>query len=119
MEKYRGCDAIVSEIIKNKAALFSFACSFFVIAFHNWLIRIISQPMPPQVHAAEKHWAFAAGQEDLGQWQMNPDVPTMKLYHCWDSSAVISKNDQSRSVTISKEGEIGASEAASMMLEPH
>ena len=42
----------------------------------------------------------------MGDWQYNPDVPTMKLYKCWDSSATISKNDTSRSVNITREGEL-------------
>jgi hypothetical protein len=40
----------------------------------------------------------------------------MKLFRCWDSSAIISKNEQFRSVTVSKEGELGGQEAAALML---
>ena len=36
--------------------------------------------------------------EELNDWEFNPDVPNMKLYRCWDSSAVINTTDQSRSV---------------------
>lgn len=40
----------------------------------------------------------------------------MKLFRCWDSSATITKNEQFRNVTVSKEGELGGQEAAAMML---
>lgn len=55
-------------------------------------------------------------QEELGEWEWNPDVPDMKLFRCWDSSATITKNEQFRNVTVSKEGELGGQEAAAMML---
>ena len=58
-------------------------------------------------------------QEELNDWEFNPDVPNMKLYRCWDSSAVINTTDQSRSVRVQREGELHASEAASLMLGPH
>jgi hypothetical protein len=54
-------------------------------------------------------------QEELGDWEYNPDVPTMKLYRCWDSSATINKTDTSRSVTVTKEGEVSGQEAAALM----
>lgn len=54
-------------------------------------------------------------QEELNDWEWNPDVPTMKLFRCWDSSAVIKKTDTSRSVNITKEGELSGEQAAAMM----
>ena len=51
----------------------------------------------------------------MGDWQYNPDVPTMKLYKCWDSSATISKNDTSRSVNITREGELSGKDARDLM----
>ena len=58
------------------------------------------------------------GQEELQDFEFNPDVPTMKLFRCWDSSAVIKKTDTSRSINIKKEGELSAEQAAAMMLGP-
>ena len=58
------------------------------------------------------------GQEELKDWQFNPDVPTMKLYRCWDSSAIINKTDTSRNVSIKKDGELSAEQAAAMMFGP-
>ena len=46
-------------------------------------------------------------------------MPDMKLFRCWDSSATITKNEQFRNVTVSKEGELGGQEAAAMMLGPY
>ena len=58
----------------------------------------------------------APTQEEVKDWEWNPDVPTMKLFRCWDSSAVINKTDKSRSVNVSKEGELSGQHAALMML---
>ena len=54
-------------------------------------------------------------QEELKDYEFNPDLPTMKLFRCWDSSAVIKKTDTSRSINIKKEGELSAEQAAAMM----
>lgn len=43
-------------------------------------------------------------QEELKDYQVNPDIPTMRLYKCWDSSAVISEDEQSRSTNVAREG---------------
>jgi hypothetical protein len=56
-------------------------------------------------------------QEELKDYQVNPDIPTMRLYKCWDSSAVISEDEQSRSTNVAREGAISASQATSLMFE--
>ena len=54
-------------------------------------------------------------QEELGDWQTNPDVPSIRLYRCWDSSALISEDKQSKGFTVQQEGGVSASQAASLM----
>eukprot|EP00435_Cladocopium_sp_Y103_P013043 s2218_g3.t1 len=55
--------------------------------------------------------------EELGEWEWNPDVPNMKLFRCWDSSTIISKTEQFRNVTVTKEGELAGQQAAALMPE--
>jgi len=38
------------------------------------------------------------------------------MFRCWDSSAVITSKEHSRSIDVSKTGDIDASAAASLML---
>ena len=98
MVKYHQNESIVNDICKNKALVFlNFNFVEFCYVFQT----------------------FLSWQEELGEWEYNPDVPSMKLFRCWDSSAVISKNDQSKSVNIRREGELSAASAASLMLGPH
>lgn len=54
-------------------------------------------------------------QEELQEFEVNPDVPTMRLYRCWDSKALISEDSQSRSITTEQRGEVTADQAAILM----
>lgn len=55
------------------------------------------------------------GKEELNDWEMNPDVPDMKLYKCWDSSAVITSEESKTSIVTTREGEVSGSDAAASM----
>ena len=54
-------------------------------------------------------------QEDLKEYEVNPDIPSMKLYRCWDSKAIISEDEQTRSMNVKKQGACTASQAADLM----
>lgn len=58
---------------------------------------------------------FTLRQEELQDFEVNPDVPTMRLYRCWDSKALISEDSQSRSITTEQRGEVTADQAAILM----
>ena len=61
------------------------------------------------------HSAYDCSQEDLNDWEKNPDVPDMRLYRCWDSSAVITSEESKTSIITTKEGEVSASDASAGM----
>ena len=101
MQKYYNQESVVLEIIKGKD---SGGIPFF------WTMKVAVNIILGFVDCIAM---FV--QEEVGDWQYNPDVPTMKLYKCWDSSAAISKNDTSRSVNITREGELSGKDARDLM----
>lgn len=50
-----------------------------------------------------------------GAWEKNPDVPSMVMYHCWDSSAVIKDDSTKTSQEYVRSGAISGDMAASIM----
>lgn len=53
--------------------------------------------------------------EELKEFELHPEVPGMKLYKCWDSSAVINDDESARSMTATQEGAMSSSQAAVAM----
>jgi hypothetical protein len=58
---------------------------------------------------------FLIPQEELKEFELHPEVPGMKLYKCWDSSAVINDDESARSMTATQEGAMSSSQAAVAM----
>lgn len=54
-------------------------------------------------------------QEELGDYEVNPDCVSLRLYRCWDSKALISEDDTSRAINVRSEGAITASQAMPLM----
>ena len=54
-------------------------------------------------------------QEEIGDYEVNPDLVSMRLFRCWDSKALISEDDSSRSINVKSEGAITASQAKPLM----
>ena len=57
-------------------------------------------------------------QEEAKEWEWNPDVPTMKLYSCWDSAAVVTTNESRNEIIIRKEGDPDGLEAFACLGRP-
>ena len=58
---------------------------------------------------------FPKVQEELKEYELHPEVPGMKLYKCWDSSAVVNEDESARSMTATQEGAMSSSQAAVAM----
>ncbi len=50
-----------------------------------------------------------------GAWEKNPDVASMVMYHCWDSSAVIRDDSTKESQEYVRSGAVSGDMATSFM----
>ena len=50
--------------------------------------------------------------EESGQFEKNPDVPSMRLYNCWDATAVVTDDKDEVETEVKKKAELPANAAA-------